>query len=60
MAPGTKFQRSMAALATFFMTTTRAAPTMGPSRVPVPPEMTISNASAEAVKATACGLTNWL
>ena len=60
MAPSTKFQRSMYALATFFMTTTRAAPAIGPSSVAVPPEITISSASAEAVSATACGLTNWL
>src|SRR6266849_3090787 len=60
MAPSTKFQRSMYALATFFMTTTSAAPTTGPSSVPLPPEMTIRSASAEAVSATACGLTNWL
>ena len=36
MAPRTKFQRSMYALATFFMMTTSAAPTTGPSRVPAP------------------------
>ncbi len=59
-APRTKFQRSMYALATFLITTTSAAPTMGPSNVPVPPAITINSASAEAVSATACGLTNSL
>src|SRR5262245_54631511 len=60
MAPRTKFHRSISRSATFFMTTTSAAPTTGPSSVPLPPEITISSASAEAVSATACGLTNWL
>ena len=32
------------------MMTTRAAPTIGPSSVPAPPEITISSASAEAVE----------
>ena len=59
MAPRTKFQRSTYALATFFMTTTSAAPAIGPRSVPVPPEITISSASAEALRATAWGLTNW-
>src|SRR5262245_41749557 len=60
MAPRTKFQRSTYALTTFFITTTRAAPTTGPSSVPVPPEITIKRASADDVSATTCGLTNWL
>src|SRR5512144_511182 len=60
MAPSTKFQRATYALATFFMTTTSAAPTTGPSSVPLPPAITISSASAEAARATDCGLTNWL
>ena len=42
------------------MMTTMAAPTMGPSSVPLPPEITISSASAEVVSATTCGLMNWL
>jgi len=40
--------------------TTSPAPTIGPSSVAVPPEITIKSASADAVSATACGLTNWL
>ncbi len=60
MAPRTKFQRSMYALATFFITTTSPAPAMGPRSVAEPPAMTMRSASAEAVNATACGLTNWL
>src|SRR6185503_8054755 len=60
IAPSTKFQRSMWALATFLTTTTSAAPVIGPSRVAVPPAITIRSASADAVSATACGLTNWL
>ena len=56
---GLGFVMITVALATFFMTTTRAAPVMGPSRVPVPPAITIRRASADAARATACGLTNW-
>ena len=60
MAPSMKFHRSMWALTTFLMMTTSAAPAIGPSRVAVPPAITIKSASADAVSATTCGLTNWL
>src|SRR5260221_8289231 len=60
IAPSTKFQRSIQPLATFFMITTSAAPEIGPSRVAVPPDITMSSASADAVNALTCGLTNWL
>ena len=42
------------------MMTTIAAPAIGPSSVPVPPEITISSASADVVSADTCGLMNWL
>ena len=42
------------------MMTTSAAPTIGPSSVPAPPEITISSASAEAGSASVCGLMNLL
>jgi hypothetical protein len=38
------------------MMTTMAAPTIGPSRVAVPPEITISSASAEDCSCATCGL----
>src|SRR3989441_7401981 len=60
IAPRTKFHRSIWALATFFTMTTSAAPAIGPSSVAVPPAITIRSPSAEAVRATACELTNWL
>ena len=44
----------------YFMTMTSTAPAIGPSSVAVPPAITISSASADALSATACGLTNWL
>ena len=58
MAPSSKFQRSMKPLTTLFTTTTSAAPTIGPSSVPAPPEITISSTSAEEVSASVCGLMN--
>ena len=58
MAPSRKFQRSMKPLTTFLTTTTSAAPTIGPSSVPAPPEITISSTSAEEVSASVCGLMN--
>src|SRR5262245_18573044 len=60
MRPSTRFQRTMYALTTFFMTTTMKAPAIGPNSVAVPPEITISSTSAEAVSAATCGLMNWL
>ena len=36
------------------------APAIGPSSVAVPPEITISSTSAEAVSADTCGEMNWL
>src|SRR5262245_5024362 len=60
IAPSTKFHRSMYPLTTFFMMTTSAAPTTGPSSVPVPPAITIKSTSADDVRATTWGLTNWL
>src|SRR5689334_10169365 len=58
IAPSRKFQRSMKPLTTVFTTTTRVAPTIGPNSVPAPPEITISSTSAEAVRASVCGLMN--
>src|SRR5262249_30198287 len=58
MAPSRKFQRSINPLTTVLTATTSAAPTIGPSRVPAPPEITISNTSAEAVSASVWGLMN--
>src|SRR3974390_883912 len=58
IAPSRKFQRSMKPLTTVLTATTRAAPTIGPSRVPAPPEITISSTSAEDVSASVCGLMN--
>ncbi len=43
---------------TLLTTTTKVAPTIGPNKVPAPPEITISNTSAEAVRSSACGLMN--
>src|SRR5262245_1032904 len=60
ITPSTRFQRSMYALTTFFITTTIAAPAIGPNNVAVPPEITISSTSAEVVSAETCGLMNWL
>ena len=60
MAPSSMFQRSMKPLTTLLTMTTSAAPTIGPSSVPAPPEITISSTSAEAVRSIACGLMNWL
>ena len=60
MAPSRKFQRSRKPDTTLLTTTTSAAPTIGPSSVPAPPEITISSTSAEAVRSSACGLMNWL
>src|SRR5215475_5749334 len=58
IAPSRKFQRSMNPLTTVLTTTTRPAPTTGPSSVPAPPEMTMSSTSAEEVRASVCGLMN--
>ena len=58
MAPSRKFQRSMKPLTTLWTTTTSVAPTIGPSSVPAPPEITISSTSAEAVSDSVCGLMN--
>ena len=58
IAPSMKFQREMYALTTSLMITTRLAPTTGPSSVPAPPEITISNTSADEVSARAGGLMN--
>ena len=58
--PSSITQRVTYALTTFFSITTTTAPITGPSSVPAPPAMTISNASAELVSARTCGLTNWL
>ena len=58
MAPSRKFHRSMKPLTTVLTTTTSAAPTIGPSSVPAPPEITISSTSAEEVRASVCGLMN--
>src|SRR5215467_11439534 len=60
MTPSTRFQRTMYALTTFFMMTTMAAPAIGPNKVAVPPEITMSRTSAEDVSAATCGLMNWL
>ena len=60
IAPSRKFQRSMKPLTTFFTTTTRPAPTIGPSSVPGPPEITISSTSADEVSDSVCGLMNWV
>src|SRR5665213_161853 len=58
MAPSRKFQRSMKPDTTVLMTTTSVAPTTGPSKVPGPPEITISSTSADEVSASVCGLMN--
>src|SRR5574341_1801335 len=47
--------RVMYALTTVLSTTTVAAPTTGPRRVPAPPEMTIRSTSAELVRASTPG-----
>ena len=60
MKPSSMFQRSRKPLTTLLTTITIAAPTIGPNRVPAPPEITISSASAEAVRSSACGLMNWV
>ncbi len=61
MEPSSMFQRSMKPLTTLLTTITPARrPTIGPSRVPAPPEITISSTSAEEVRSTACGLMNWV
>src|SRR5579862_380893 len=59
IAPSMKFQRETYALTTSLMMTTRLAPTIGPSNVPAPPEITISKTSADEVSARAGGLMNW-
>ena len=56
ITPSTKFQRSTYALTTFFIKTTIAAPAIGPSNVPVPPEITMSRTSAEACNDATWGL----
>ena len=58
IAPSRKFQRSMKPLTTLLTITTRPAPTIGPSKVPAPPEITISSTSADEVSASVCGLMN--
>ena len=49
----------MYALATLFTSTTIAAPSTGPSKVPGPPAMTIRSISAEFASDKLCGLMNW-
>ena len=59
-SPSSITQRVTYALTTFFSITTTIAPMTGPRRVPAPPAITMSSASAELVSARTCGLTNWL
>src|SRR5262249_30022170 len=58
IAPSRKFQRPIKPLTTVLTTTTSAAPTIGPSNVPAPPEITMRSTSAEDVSASVCGLMN--
>src|SRR5664279_5212129 len=60
IAPSRKFQRSMKPETTVLTMTTKAAPTIGPSNVPGQPAITFNRTSAEEVRASVCGLMNWV